>query len=313
MLLLLIAPTVELFLLAVPLRALGNLGLSSLPLAVRHIVPKPLLSDSLRLTVSVEQGTRLVAPMAAGVVGLFSVPQQGFLLSAILTLFALPFPGRLGQVMTRFTSPPTKVSATNDVASAWVLLMRSPELSITLCTSVVYCFTIGFLEPLIPILLTTLPEGAKSYGFVMGMTSAGALVGAHYACGLRSRLGATALMRWCLIGTGIATAGTAGILLAGINMTGWAIGIYWMLTGAFYAVMLTCLGLTIQTHAPTERIGAVSAKIQNTRLIALVSGPLVGGAVVSCMGVEVGFACAAGFAAISSIALRQWAARMAVA
>lgn len=107
-------------------------------------------------------------------------------------------------------------------------------------------------------------------GFVMGMTSAGALVGAHYACGLRSRLGATALMRWCLIGTGIATAGTAGILLAGINMTGWAIGIYWMLTGAFYAVMLTCLGLTIQTHAPTERIGAVSAKIQNTRVIALI-------------------------------------------
>ncbi|MFA4913183.1 MAG: MFS transporter [Burkholderiaceae bacterium] len=309
-LLLLVAPTVELFLMAVLLRALGNLGTSPLPLAVRHIVPNALLSDSLRLSVSVEQGTRLVAPMVAGVVGFFPAPQQGFVLSAVLTLFSLPFPARLGRVMARFATPAPKApTPTDNALSPWRVLMRSPQLSVTLWTSVVYCFAIGYLEPLIPILLTTVPEGAKSYGFVMGMTSAGALAGAHYAPRLHTRLGAAPLMRGCLIGTGVATAAASGIVLTGIGVSGWGIGIYWMLTGALYAVMLTCLELAIQIHAPTERIGAVSAKLQNTRLMALVAGPLLGGAAATYLGVGVGLACAAGFAVISAIVLKIWAAR----
>ncbi|RYH23417.1 MAG: hypothetical protein EON54_24870 [Alcaligenaceae bacterium] len=54
---------------------------------------------------------------------------------------------------------------------------------------------------------------------------------------------------------------------------------------------------------------AVSAKLQNTRLMALVAGPLLGGAAATYLGVGVGLACAAGFAVISAIVLKIWAAR----
>lgn len=55
--LLLAAPTVEVFLAAVALRAAGNLGASALPVVVREIVPKKMILDSTRLSISVEQGT----------------------------------------------------------------------------------------------------------------------------------------------------------------------------------------------------------------------------------------------------------------
>lgn len=52
-------------------------------------------------------------------------------------------------------------------------LGRTPEMATVLWTSAAFCFVIGCVEPMIPLLVSMLPGGVQAYGVMMAMTRPG--------------------------------------------------------------------------------------------------------------------------------------------
>lgn len=84
-------------------------------------------------------------------------------------------------------------------------------------------------------------------------------------------------------------------------MPAWQIGLYWGSIGVLYGAMLTMLTAAIQHHAPQSQLGAVSSRVQNIRLLALVAGPLAGGLDAKHLGIDITIASAAGIGLVCAL------------
>ena len=287
--LLLSSTTIHLFLVAVLLRAASNLGGGVLPLAVRYVVPEQLLADHARLSVSVDQGTRLVSPLLAAALAYIPDPQSGFLFSVGLLMLSVISARRLSRFVSATaaqssTSPLQHAKSDSAHASAWASVRASPELSRVLWLCGTFTFVIGFLDPVVPIMLQTLPNGPESFGLVMGATALGALVGAHLTPRLRASNSDLQMISVALLAASALVATAGGWILSGASVHVWHIALWWSSLAMCNGSMLTCFQVAIQKHAPPGQIGAVSARMQNTRLLAYVVAPLIGAATVRAIG-----------------------------
>lgn len=84
-------------------------------------------------------------------------------------------------------------------------------------------------------------------------------------------------------------------------MPAWQIGLYWGSIGVLYGAMLRMLTAAIQHHAPQSQLGAVSSRVQNIRLLALVAGPLAGGLDAKHLSIDITIASAAGIELVCAL------------
>ena len=158
----------------------------------------------------------------------------------------------------------------------------------------------GSISALMPIATRDLLRGdAQTYGIMFGAFSLGAVTGALNVSALRSRLGAEAAVRLCVIVMGV------GVAIVAMSSSPILTGVVLLFAGAGWTASVTLFNVGIQLAAPRWVAGRALAAYQAAIAGGIALGSWVWGSAASLVGVK-GALLASGAALVLSSLLGFW-------
>jgi MFS family permease len=308
-LLLVFAPDVDVFVLLVFFKGLGNLGaMPAEQIVVRSMLNRGQLVANASIMTALDQLTKISAPLLGALTASLFSPVAGFGLSAVLSLGGLALlirlrrhcPSRTWQRLTRPAAAQTSVLRR--------LLRDDATFRAVFVVSLIQTAVLGLYDPLLALFLKGLGFPVSTFGTLVSCTAAGAILGAVLFRRLFSRFAAQGLAFASLTGFGLTVLIPGLATLPGLSLAGpagfvgsavtWTVLLaLWVANGCFYGLSAMSFIVVMQTRCPHAALGSVSATARSAQLALLVLGPLAGSAAVRWIGLEAVFA-ASGLLAI---------------
>jgi len=194
--------------------------------------------------------------------------------------------------------PPERLARA--VISGVRYILNSPSIRVLLTRTLVTGILGGSVSALMPVATRDLLHGgAQTYGVMLGAFGLGAVGGALNVSALRSRLGAEAAVRLCLVAMGVG--------VAVVGMSRWSIltGVVLLFAGAGWTSAVTLFNVGIQLAAPRWVAGRALAAYQGAIAGGIALGSWFWGSVASLIGVN-GALLASGAALVASSLLGMW-------
>jgi MFS family permease len=194
--------------------------------------------------------------------------------------------------------PPERLARA--VISGVRYIMNSPSIRILLMRTLVTGIVGGSVSALMPIATRDLLRGgAQTYGIMLGAFGLGAVTGALNVSALRSRLGAEAAVRLCVIVMGV------GIAIVAMSRSPILTGVVLLFAGAGWTASVTLFNVGIQLAAPRWVAGRALAAYQAAIAGGIALGSWIWGSAASLIGVK-GALLASGAALVLSSLLGFW-------
>jgi MFS family permease len=304
-LLLLFAPDVHVFVLLVFLKGLGNLGaMPAEQIVLRSMLNRDQLVANAGVMTTLDQLTKIAAPLLGALTAALYSPIAGFGLSAALSVVGLALLIRLRRYCPpRTGTQPLRRPAARQSA-LWGLLRDDADFRLVFIASLIQTAVLALYDPLLALFLKGLGFPVSTFGTLVSCTAAGAILGAVLFRRLFSRFAARGLAFASLTGFGLTVlipglatmpglpfAGLVGSTgLAGLAFTWPAMLGLWVANGCFYGLTAMSFVVAMQTRCPRDALGSVSATARSAQLALLVLGPLAGSAAARWIGLEAVFA-----------------------
>jgi MFS family permease len=194
--------------------------------------------------------------------------------------------------------PPERLARA--VISGVRYILNSPSIRILLTRTLVTGIVGGSVSALMPIATRDLLRGdAQTYGVMLGAFGLGAVTGALNVSALRSRLGAEAAVRLCVIVMGV------GVAMVAMSSSPILTGVVLLFAGAGWTASVTLFNVGIQLAAPRWVAGRALAAYQAAIAGGIALGSWIWGSVASLVGVK-GALLASGAALVLSSLLGFW-------
>jgi MFS family permease len=194
--------------------------------------------------------------------------------------------------------PPERLARA--VISGVRYILNSPSIRILLMRTLVTGIVGGSVSALMPIATRDLLRGdAQTYGIMLGAFGLGAVTGALNLSALRSRLGAEAAVRLCVIVMGV------GIAIVAMSRSPILTGVVLLFAGAGWTASVTLFNVGIQLAAPRWVAGRALAAYQAAIAGGIALGSWIWGSAASLIGVK-GALLASGAALVLSSLLGFW-------
>ena len=194
--------------------------------------------------------------------------------------------------------PPERLARA--VISGVRYILNSPSIRILLTRTLVTGIVGGSISALMPIATRDLLRGdAQTYGVMLGAFGLGAVTGALNVSALRSRLGAEAAVRLCVIVMGV------GVAIVAMSSSPILTGVVLLFAGAGWTASVTLFNVGIQLAAPRWVAGRALAAYQAAIAGGIALGSWIWGSVASLVGVK-GALLASGAALVLSSLLGFW-------
>lgn len=296
--LLIFAPDLHLFVLLVFVKGLANLGaMPAEQVIVRSMLSKEQFISNASIMTTVDQLTKICAPLVgAGMAGLYQ-PVFGFGLSAALGVAGIWCVNRLRQPMGSTPLNGMGSQSPRHLHALLSLLRTSRTFRLTFVAALAQTAVLSLYDPLLALFLKGKGMPASAFGMIVSSTAAGAILGAMVFKRVHTESGRrTAAVG--LIGFGL-TVVLPG-LLASINISTpiWLLLAFWFANGCFYGLTAMTFGVAMQQQCPQATIGTVSATARSVQLAVLVLGPLAGAALAKLLSIPLVFILSGAFASL---------------
>ncbi|UVA82301.1 MFS transporter [Pandoraea commovens] len=284
---LLLAPTLQLFLICVAMKGLANLvpGPAEQQLFRRLLSNDALAGNTSKVTL-IDQMAKLFAPLVAAMLAAWHLP--GFALSAALGLAGVVLlPGR--EVSTK----PVRVNIHGrPVWAVFHTVLRDHPLlrrvfTITLCQA----FVLGFYDALLALFLKARGYPDGTFGSIVGCTAAGAIIGSLAFKSAIKRCSPTTLLTVSSILFGLTVLTPAAMVFAQTEVPVFAMFSLWIGNGFGYGLGVMLVMLMFQQYCPREVLGTVTSTGRSLQLLLMIVAPLLGGALSNVTSVEFVFLC----------------------
>jgi MFS family permease len=287
-LLLLFAPDIHFFVMLVFLKGLANLGaMPAEQVIVRMMLSKAQFVSNASIMTTIDQLTKICAPLIGAVMASLHHPMAGFGLSATLGLAGIMcvYPLRKHVGMSK------RDAGTQARRHLHALLLLARENAVfrrAFGAAVAQTAILGLYDPLLALFLKEKGMPAGTFGMIVSSTAAGAILGAL----IFKRVHAGS--ENCTLAVGLAgfglTVAIPGLLaLANIGTPVWLLLAFWVANGCFYGLTAMSFVVAMQQQCQLESIGTVSATTRSVQLAALVMGPLAGAALAKLLGIALVF------------------------
>ncbi|SCU76558.1 conserved membrane hypothetical protein [Cupriavidus necator] len=301
--LLILAPTVHIFVVLVLLKGLANVGaMPAEQVLIRRMLSREQAVANASVMTAVDQLTKILAPLvAASMTGLFR-PESGLWLSTFLAVLGvgclcwlLPYSRKVD--MTR-----SATGKTGQFAPLLDLLRMNIQFRFAFFSAVLLSAVLGLYDPLLTLFLRGQGMPPSTFGLIVSCTAGGGLCGALIFRKVYIRHGQR------LAATGLAGFGLT-VLLPGVlasrdvDIPASLLLVLWALNGCFYGLSAMSFGVAVQQQCPRESIGNISAAARSVQLAALVLGPLLGASMAQRLGIPLVFVTSGGVAVVVGLLL----------
>ncbi|VVD81880.1 hypothetical protein PAQ31011_01153 [Pandoraea aquatica] len=284
---LLLAPTLQLFLICVAMKGLANLipGPAEQQLFRRLLSNDALAGNASKVTL-IDQMAKLVAPLIAAMLAAWHLP--GFAVSAAL--------GLAGVVLLPWREVSAKpVRANVHRRPVWAVfhaVLRDHPLlrrvfTITLCQA----FVLGFYDALLALFLKARGYPDGTFGSIVGCTAAGAIIGSLAFKSAIKRCSPTTLLTVSSILFGLTVLTPAAMVFAQTEVPVFAMLTLWIGNGFGYGLGVMLVMLMFQRYCPREVLGTVTSTGRSLQLLLMIIAPLLGGALSNVTSIEFVFLC----------------------
>lgn len=287
-LLLLFAPDIHFFVLLVFLKGLANLGaMPAEQVIVRTMLSKAQFVSNASIMSTVDQLTKICAPLVGAGMASLHHPMAGFGLSATLGLAGILclYPLRKHAGMSK------REAGTHARRHLHALVLLARDNAVfrrAFAAAVSQTAILGLYDPLLALFLKEKGMPAGTFGMIVSSTAAGAILGALIFKQVHGKGGhCTAAVG--LAGFGLTVAVPGMLALANISTPVWLLLAFWVANGCFYGLTAMSFLVAMQQQCPLESIGTVSATARSVQLAALVLGPLAGAALAKLLGISLVF------------------------
>lgn len=253
------ASTLPVFVVLMFIRSVALLGEVAEPVVNRRLLAGHKLLPAAQVAVTIEQGTKLLAPVIGSTVASMAFAQSGFLIAACFCGLCVVSSVFLGSVARNWVSAST-VSTKSTLLTGMRLTLTTKGALFNVC--MIYaslCFSVGSLNPLLLILLRDNNLSRSMMGTLMLSMSIGAMLG---SMSFKILFRHASLVN-VLIGSQLALC--AVVACSGLLSNFfypypvWLLFTLYGMTGFLFASASVAIFAIIQTTAPVESIGAVSA------------------------------------------------------
>lgn len=285
------APSIELFIVGVFLKGIANLGaMPAEQLLIKGMLNQEQIVSNAGLMTAVDQGVKILAPLAISVLAAWWAPNLGFAISFVIAAVGL---AAVAILKLRYAvAPPDGPASTarESFATLKVMVIEDVFFRIGLCASLLQSFVLGLYDPMLTIILKHQGLNSGAFGIVVSATALGALIGAILFKRVFKREGGLSLIALSLSGFGASVfiPGLLGMLGHHLPLLGFAI--LWIVNGLCYALTAMNFAVILQMETPRSQIGTVSSTIRSVQLLFLVTAPLAGSAFAAHFGVNTVFA-----------------------
>ena len=266
--------------------------------SVSEQVPAKALPSAVALNSISYNIARSFGPAVGGVIVASAGAIAAFATNAIfyLPLIVVLFLWRRVNEPSRL--PPERLARA--VISGVRYILNSPSIRVLLTRTLVTGIVGGSVSALMPIATRDLLHGgAQTYGVMLGAFGLGAVTGALNVSALRSRLGAEAAVRLCVIVMGV------GVVIVAMSRSPILTGAVLLFAGAGWTASVTLFNVGIQLAAPRWVAGRALAAYQAAIAGGIALGSWIWGSVASLVGVR-GALLASGGALVLSSLLGLW-------
>ncbi len=279
--LLMVVPDVNLFVLLVLIKGLANLGATPAEqVIVRSMLSTDQLASNASVMTTIDQLTKLCAPLLGAGMASLHDPVAGFGFSAALGLagtFCASFLRKRVDVSKR---DETSQQARRHLQALLSLCRENRAFRMAFIAAIAQTAVLALYDPLLALFLKGKGMPTAVFGMIVSSTAAGAILGALVFKRVRSSSEQhTAIMSLAAFGLTVAVPGLLAV--ADIAIPTGALLAFWMANGCCYGLTAMSFGVTLQQQCPHQVIGTVSATARSVQLAVLVLGPLVGAALAN--------------------------------
>lgn len=276
-LLLAAAPNETLFIAAVLLKGVSNLG--SIPaeqILLRQLLSEEQIVSTITLTSVVDQCTKIASPLIGAALALVSQSRNTFLFTAALALISVGCAIRIAKVVGWRSANQDSRTCLPDFAALWRVFITRPRFAIALILVIAFSLTLGLYDSILVILLREHGLPASAFGTIVSCTATGAIMCAFVLKRILKKTSETAVMLVCLFGfsTTVVAAGVLAATYAHLGIL--LLCALWYVNGFCYAGGVMAYAISLQRESPHGMLGLLSSSGRSLQLAALVAGPVIG-------------------------------------
>ncbi|MCI0425115.1 MAG: MFS transporter [Actinobacteria bacterium] len=238
------------------------------------LVPRPLLTSAIALQAAAFNTARAIGPALGGVIVVAYGPALGFGVNAVSYLSVIAVVFLIAPALTVRERDATSVLAATSIGIRYARF--TPKFRNLLGVVAFFSVTSAVVQAILPVHTDHLGGSAGSFGLMLGLMGAGALVGAF----VRPRLMASTTVN--TVPYTISLFGLAGVGL-GLAPNLWVAGVGMLLCGFFWLLTLSTLNATAQMMAP-EWIRGRAMSMYNLAFAGMPLGSILAGRVADQIG-----------------------------
>ncbi|MGD7098280.1 MFS transporter [Ralstonia pseudosolanacearum] len=287
--LLMVAPDVNLFVLLVLIKGLANLGAAPAEqVVVRSMLSKAQFVSNASIMTTIDQLTKICAPLLGAGMASLHHPVAGFGLSAGLGLAGTLCVGLLRKQVDMSKRDEASRQAPRHLQALLSLVRDNATFRMAFIAAIAQTAVLALYDPLLALFLKGKGMPTAIFGMIVSSTAAGAILGTLVFKRVHSRSEqGTATMGLAAFGLTVAIPGVLAV--ADIAIPAGVLLAFWIANGCFYGLTAMSFGVTMQQQCPPQTIGTVSATARSVQLAVLVLGPLAGAALSGLVGIPLVF------------------------
>lgn len=302
------SPSFNVFLGLIVLKSISNLVyFPSITVAVQQLISTDERKSFFSSVSLLDQSSKILAPLLAGLLTVILLPNNIFLLSAASVLFSLPILVSLCTVIQpKHECPPSKVlSLYRDILRGFSIYKLLPfQLRIGFLYSLLTSLALGVYDPHLASFLAYegLPPGV--FSMIISATAAGAVCAALLVKFKLKTVDEMVIRTYALVIFSIALLATATLILLQTPGRQFLYPAVWFINGFGYELLIISSSIILQQLCPSENIGRVSTSFRSIQILCVIIGPILGTVLITAGGRATPFvmaASAAFFTALMSI------------
>lgn len=299
------APSLLVFMAFVTCQGLANLVvMPSEQVLIKRTLNTAWMIRHTRYTTAVDQAAKITAPLISASLAHGFGARLGYLVSALLVIPATACLKAMGKLPRLDRAQALEAPhRPRSVATLRAVLRQHVGYRLAYSAMLLQTVVLGLYDPLLALFLRHIGMPIGAFGVIVAATACGGVLAAAVMRRLPEfqRTAHTEILL-AAFGTTVLLPGFCAYLDVRLS---WApLVLLWLTNGYCYASTSLRFTVTQQSQCPLHCLGRVSATARSSQLAALVSGPLLGSALASAVGIPATLIAAGGLAIACALAFR---------
>ncbi|MFA4913220.1 MAG: MFS transporter [Burkholderiaceae bacterium] len=271
------APSIEVFALIMFLNAVGSSANVADPVITRRLLTDDQIVTATSIRGLLDQSTKLVAPLIGAGLALGTSSQRALLVPAAMAALSAWCMILLGRRVGSLPAAPSSgKKEQRNLRALRNILATNPPIKAIVVLTIGSTITMGMHGSVLLFLLREQALPPNAFAFHMTCTAIGGIAASLVFKKWIIGRDQVKILYWCMTGfcSTILVTGLWGLSSVPIAMG--PLLIIWLISGFLFAGKVICFMVLLQTRAPKDKIGLVSASMQSMMTVLFQVTPLIG-------------------------------------